>query len=412
MTTHTHKKATGAPELTPPAYETSVHGRPPGRLARVAPWLAGLWVSAYVPMAILHLVRDTAPPWTHTPASALAALSQGQVSALIIALGALAAAALTALFASGAVGRIRWGGWLLIVVGIVLTLAIADTRALSFVGYGPMLLLGLVGVGPIATGSVEADVLTGSLLSLGSTVGGISMIVAGARAVSERGGRSLWGPPARTQRVARWAVAVAVISPLLYAVTRLAWTVGIPLGVRDEFLVELGATKWAGFGLGVFAVVGALLTLGLVQRWGEVFWSWVPVIGGRPVPVGMAVVPALFVAAIVHLRRDRLLGLAPVRSPRGPARRRGGLGSVGAGDALACMGRGPRRVSLGLPPPSDGRRPPLSVRSRSPVHCCAPVEQCTGGTEQVTRTGSGTLPGRGRRWRRLRRGPSSGRARR
>ena len=46
-------------------------------------------------------------------------------------------------------------------------------------------------------------------------------------------------------------------------------------------------------------MVGCLLTLGLVQRWGEVFWSWVPGVGGRRVPVGMALAPALFVAAIV-----------------------------------------------------------------------------------------------------------------
>ena len=100
-------------------------------------------------------------------------------------------------------------------------------------------------------------------------------------------------------RIGRWAVAAATLVPLSYAVTRIAWAVGLPLGVREEFLDELGSAKWAGLGLGAFAVVGSLLTLGLVQRWGEVFWSWVPVVGGRRVPVGMALAPALFVAAIV-----------------------------------------------------------------------------------------------------------------
>jgi hypothetical protein len=100
-------------------------------------------------------------------------------------------------------------------------------------------------------------------------------------------------------RVGRWGVAVAVAIPLGYAATRVAWAFGVPLGVRDEFLVELGDAKFAGLGLGLFAVVGVLLTLGLVQRWGEVFWHWVPRIGGRPVPVSLAVVPALFVAAAI-----------------------------------------------------------------------------------------------------------------
>lgn len=299
MTTHTNEKATVAGELARAAYDRSVAGRPPGRIARAAPWLAGLWAGAYVPMAILHLVRETTPPWTHTPASALAAFTSQEVSGLIIVLGVVAAAGLALVAGARAASRVRVGGWLLAAVGPVVTLAVADTRALSFVGYGPMLLLGLFGVGPVATGDVSSDVLIGSVLALGSTLGGIGMLVTGARAVSHGRGRSLWGSPERTQRIARWSVAIAALIPITYAVTRFAWTVGLPLGVSDEFLVELGSAKWAGFGLGAFAAVGALLTLGLIQRWGEVFWSWVPVIGGRPVPVGMAVVPALFVAAIV-----------------------------------------------------------------------------------------------------------------
>lgn len=299
MTTHTHEKATGTLELAPTAYDKSLVVRRPGLIARAAPWVTGLWVGAFVPMSILHLVRDTAPPWTHTPASALAAFTSDQVSALIVALGTVAALALAAVTAGGRVERVRAGGWALLAVGLIVTLFVADTRALSFVGYGPMLLLGLFGVGPVATGSISTDILTGSLLSLASTVAGIGMLVSGGRAVSDRGDRSVWGNTERARRIARGAVAIAVLCPLAYAVTRLVWTVGIPLGVSDQFLVDLGSTKWAGFGLGAFAAVGALLTLGLVQRWGEVFWSWMPLIGGRPVPIGMAVVPALFVAATV-----------------------------------------------------------------------------------------------------------------
>ena len=51
--------------------------------------------------------------------------------------------------------------------------------------------------------------------------------------------------------------------------------------------------------LGAFAVVGAVLTLGLVQRWGEVVPSWVPRLGGRRVPPAAAVVPASFVAIVL-----------------------------------------------------------------------------------------------------------------
>lgn len=47
------------------------------------------------------------------------------------------------------------------------------------------------------------------------------------------------------------------------------------------------------------AVLGALLTLGLVRRWGQVFPGRVPVLGGRRVPPLLALVPALSVAALL-----------------------------------------------------------------------------------------------------------------
>ena len=42
-----------------------------------------------------------------------------------------------------------------------------------------------------------------------------------------------------------------------------------------------------------------ILTLGLVQRWGEVFPRWIPFLGGRRVPIPLAVVPASLVAVLV-----------------------------------------------------------------------------------------------------------------
>jgi hypothetical protein len=45
-------------------------------------------------------------------------------------------------------------------------------------------------------------------------------------------------------------------------------------------------------GLSIFAEVLALLSLGLVQRWGEVMPGWVPLIGGRPIHRLAATIPA------------------------------------------------------------------------------------------------------------------------
>jgi hypothetical protein len=110
-----------------------------------------------------------------------------------------------------------------------------------------------------------------------------------------------WTSPAAAARWGRWAVAVAVIVPCLYAATRWAWALGIPLGISEEFLREGQAEGlwWAGAALGVVAVGGAILTLGLVQPWGEVFPRWVPFLSGRSVPPALAIIPASLVAVIV-----------------------------------------------------------------------------------------------------------------
>jgi hypothetical protein len=47
------------------------------------------------------------------------------------------------------------------------------------------------------------------------------------------------------------------------------------------------------------AIGGAILTLGLIQRWGEVFPRWVPFLAGRRVPPALAIVPAAVVAILV-----------------------------------------------------------------------------------------------------------------
>lgn len=44
-----------------------------------------------------------------------------------------------------------------------------------------------------------------------------------------------------------------------------------------------------------------MLTLGLVHRWGEELPRWVPVLGGRRIPVSAAVIPASLGAALVTL---------------------------------------------------------------------------------------------------------------
>ncbi|OIJ24040.1 hypothetical protein [Nocardioides luteus] len=271
--------------------------QPRSSVRRAAPWVAGAWALAFGALSALALLDRIPDPWAPEPASPLGGLSGTQMSWVVTV------AALLVLGAGG------WGagsqerpaqrraGRLLVAVGLVVALVVSDVRALSFLGYLPQTLLALVGIGPVA-GHLNWGILIDSGTALAHAVGGLATVVAGVGLLerAEPGGRIDWG---RWTRWGRPAVTVAVVVPLLYAVTRIAWAMGVPLGIRPEMLDELGSGRWAGFGLALFAVVGALLTWGLLARWGEVFWSWMPRLGGRPVPVAMALVPGILVAGAV-----------------------------------------------------------------------------------------------------------------
>lgn len=96
---------------------------------------------------------------------------------------------------------------------------------------------------------------------------------------------------------AKTAVGVAVVVPLTYASTRIMWAIGIPFGLSDEFYTEgLKIGLWhSGLALAIAGVVGALLTLGLVQKWGERFPRWAGPLAGRRVPILLATIPASIV---------------------------------------------------------------------------------------------------------------------
>lgn len=193
---------------------------------------------------------------------------------------------------------------------VALVLVIPDYRVLATVAYTPIVVLGAPFGWPAEASPL--DLLHWPVLNqLLCIVGGVAW--AGAAVASRRGVRQAcpdcgraelaapWTTPAAAARWGRWAVAVAVLTPALYAATRLAWALGIPLGVTDEFLREMqdsGLTT-AGAALAGLGLLGAALTLGLVQRWGEVYPRWIPWRAGRPVPPALAIVPASLVSVLV-----------------------------------------------------------------------------------------------------------------
>jgi hypothetical protein len=190
-----------------------------------------------------------------------------------------------------------------------LLLVVPDYRVLVAVAYAPIFLLGLpFGWPPVSFREALPWPVVHQMIGIAGGLLWVAMIMAverrqpGACAACGRvPANAGWTSPAAAARWGRVAVAVAVLIPCLYAATRWAWALGIPLGVSDEFL-QAGAAEgmwWAGAALATLAVGGAVLTLGLIQRWGEVFPRWLPGLAGRRVPPALAIVPATLVALIV-----------------------------------------------------------------------------------------------------------------
>ncbi|MBD0383294.1 hypothetical protein [Paenibacillus sedimenti] len=128
-----------------------------------------------------------------------------------------------------------------------------------------------------------------------------------AQEVCDKCGRttkvSKWLQPITVAKWGKWATYTAVCLPLIYSLTRWAWAFGIPLGVSKQFLIE-GERDTPGiwlFGaaLGTVGAMGAVLTLGLISRWGEIFPHWFPFIHGKRVPPALAIIPATFISIVV-----------------------------------------------------------------------------------------------------------------
>jgi len=104
-----------------------------------------------------------------------------------------------------------------------------------------------------------------------------------------RGARPGWSR-ARWTRVGRAAAYVATVAPLGYAVMRLLWAAGVPVGATEEFLADLRAanegngTVLMEIALATMATGGGLLCFGLTRPWSETWPRWVVGLAGRPVP--------------------------------------------------------------------------------------------------------------------------------
>ncbi len=110
-----------------------------------------------------------------------------------------------------------------------------------------------------------------------------------------------WTSPENAARWCRTAVYVSMVAPVFYAVTRYAWALGIPMGMNEAYLREgMKTGMWtSGLFLATFGLAGALITLGLIQRWGEVFPRWMIGLAGRRVPIWLAIIPASLISVLL-----------------------------------------------------------------------------------------------------------------
>lgn len=114
--------------------------------------------------------------------------------------------------------------------------------------------------------------------------------------------RPLTSPP----RWARTAAHAAALTPLPSALWRIALVFGFSAGYTEQGLEGLNLSGWGWLYLVALSVVTeavALLTLGLVQSWGEVVPHWVPLIGGRAVRPKPVVISAATI--LVESRSQR-----------------------------------------------------------------------------------------------------------
>ncbi|MFB4290414.1 hypothetical protein ACBI99_22410 [Nonomuraea sp. ATR24] len=210
--------------------------------------------------------------------------------------GALAGAALVAGVVAALAARgplARPAAVVAVVAGAALAVLLPDVRIMMTAGYLPVMLVAVLA--GQAEFSLIVSMLTWPTVNLLILMAaGVALMALGTRTLLAGAQRA--GGADGALRAGRWAVTVAVAVPVVYAITRVGWLLGIPVGISDDFLASIASITPIGAGLATLGLLGAVLTLGLVRPWGEIWPRWVPFLRGRPVPARLPAYAALIVA--------------------------------------------------------------------------------------------------------------------
>ncbi len=282
---------------------------------RWAPYAAVAWSLVYAALGAYWAASGRGFPYAPEPVSGITGPVAGRFGPsvawiVVITAGLPAAAVGTAMLRGVRVLRPLFITAGALLAGLLLLL-MTDINLLILLGYIPYGLLKLLtgaesGRAYLAAWAQWTVVhqwlcLIGGFLWLAATVSYSRRSGDACLYCGRRDGPEGWNSPSQAARWGRIAVYVAMAVPIVYALTRYAWALGIPLGMSDEYL-RLGqesGTWTSGLFLATFGLVGAALTLGLVQRWGEVFPRWMLGLAGRRVPIALAVVPASIVSVLL-----------------------------------------------------------------------------------------------------------------
>jgi hypothetical protein len=282
---------------------------------RVAAYLAPIWSLGYGLLALSWALGASGYPFSEAVdpdagLSLLGGVAPGIGAAGLATTSLLGAVVGAAMLRDGGRGAGRlfalgFGAFTAVTFAVLLP----DLRVLVVMAYTPILLVGAPFGWP--PGVSLASELTWPLVhQLVAMAGGIAWVGATIRYRRRTAGACERCGRARTElgeqgvaRAALWgrrAVAVAVVIPLVYVATRWAWAIGIPLGLPVDALRAGNDMTWLGGAiLASVAALGALLTAGLVRSWGEVVPAWVPALGRRRIPPGLAIVPASLMTIVI-----------------------------------------------------------------------------------------------------------------
>ena len=280
---------------------------------RWAPYAAVAWSLVYAALGLYWAVSGRSAPGLVSSVGGPIAGQFGPNVAWIIVIMEGIPAAVMGVFMLRGVRNLRplfiTAGALL---AVVLLLLMTDLNLLVTIAYIPLVIFKLLTGADVSlyvqqltqygwSYAHQLLCLIGGFLWLAATVSYARRSTDACLYCGRRDGPEGWTSPSQAAHWGRIAVFVAMVVPIFYAATRYAWVLGIPWGMTEEHWRQgQQSGNWiSGLFLATVGLVGAILMLGLVQRWGERFPRWMIGLSGRRVPIALAVVPASIVSVLL-----------------------------------------------------------------------------------------------------------------